>query len=52
MAEKPNEEDSGHRRLTGNPYSFSEYLRAEGYEVDTSADGASGIEMVEKKSYD
>ncbi len=31
---------------------FSEYLRAEGYEVDTSADGASGIEMVEKKSYD
>jgi len=31
---------------------FSEHLRAEGYEVDTSADGASGIEMVEKKSYD
>ena len=31
---------------------FSEYLRAEGYEVDTSADGASGIEMVEKKTYD
>ena len=31
---------------------FSEYLRAEGYEVDTSADGASGIAMVEKKSYD
>ena len=31
---------------------FSEYLRAEGYEVDTSADGASGIEMVENKSYD
>jgi len=31
---------------------FSEYLRAEGYEVDTTADGASGIEMVEKKSYD
>src|SRR5512136_2802435 len=31
---------------------FSEHLRAEGYEVDTSADGASGIEMVEKRSYD
>ena len=31
---------------------FTEYLRAEGYEVDTSADGAGGIEMIEKKSYD
>ena len=31
---------------------FSEYLRAEGYEVETSADGAAGIEMIEKKFYD
>ena len=31
---------------------FTEYLRAEGYEVDTSADGVGGIEMIEKKSYD
>jgi Nif-specific regulatory protein len=31
---------------------FTEYLRAEGYEVDTSADGVTGIEMIEKKSYD
>jgi CheY-like chemotaxis protein len=31
---------------------FSEYLRAEGYEVDTSADGSTGIEMIEKKAYD
>jgi DNA-binding NtrC family response regulator len=31
---------------------FTEYLRAEGYEVDTSADGVAGIEMIEKKSYD
>jgi DNA-binding NtrC family response regulator len=31
---------------------FTEYLRAEGYEVDTSADGSTGIEMIEKKAYD
>jgi len=31
---------------------FSEYLKAEGYEVDTSADGARGIEMIDKKFYD
>ncbi len=31
---------------------FTEYLRAEGYEVDTSPDGVGGIEMIEKKSYD
>jgi len=31
---------------------FSEYLKAEKYEVDTSADGAAGIEMIEKKFYD
>lgn len=31
---------------------FSEYLKAEGYEVDTSADGSAGIEMIEKKFYD
>ena len=31
---------------------FSECLRAEGYEVDTSADGSAGIEMIEKKTYD
>ncbi|HEX7372163.1 MAG TPA: sigma-54 dependent transcriptional regulator [Thermodesulfobacteriota bacterium] len=31
---------------------FSEYLRAEGYEVDTSVDGSAGIEMIEKKAYD
>ena len=31
---------------------FSEYLKAEGFEVETSADGARGIEMIEKKFYD
>jgi DNA-binding NtrC family response regulator len=31
---------------------FTEYLRAEGFEVDTSTDGAGGIEMIEKKFYD
>lgn len=31
---------------------FSEYLKAEGYEVDTSAEGSTGIEMIEKKFYD
>jgi len=31
---------------------FSEYLRAEKYEVDTSADGSAGIEMIEKRFYD
>ena len=31
---------------------FTEYLKAEGYEVDTSGDGVGGIEMIEKKSYD
>ncbi len=31
---------------------FSEYLKAEGYEVESSADGAAGVEMIEKKFYD
>ena len=31
---------------------LSEYLRGEGYEVDTSSNGASGILMIEKKFYD
>lgn len=31
---------------------FSEYLKAEGFEVETSGDGATGVEMIEKKSYD
>jgi DNA-binding NtrC family response regulator len=30
---------------------FSECLKAEGYEVDTSEDGTRGIEMIEKKFY-
>jgi DNA-binding NtrC family response regulator len=32
--------------------SLSEYLRGEGYDVDTSSNGASGILMIEKKFYD
>ncbi len=31
---------------------FSDYLRAEGYEVDTAEDGARGIASVEKNFYD
>ncbi len=31
---------------------FSEYLKAEGFEVDTSSDGAAGTELIEKKFYD
>jgi len=31
---------------------FSEHLKAEGYDVDTSADGSSAIAMIDKKSYD
>jgi len=32
--------------------SLSEYLNAEGYDVDTSPDGATGISMMEKQFYD
>jgi DNA-binding NtrC family response regulator len=31
---------------------FSEFLKGEGFEVDTSPDGASGIPKIEKNSYD
>jgi DNA-binding NtrC family response regulator len=31
---------------------FSEYLKSEGYEVDTSADGSSATAMIDKKFYD
>jgi len=31
---------------------FSDFLRTEGYEVDTAEDGARGISLIEKNSYD
>ena len=31
---------------------FSEFLRTEGYEVDTAEDGARGISLIERNSYD
>jgi DNA-binding NtrC family response regulator len=31
---------------------FSNYLRAEGYDVDTAEDGARGISLIDKNSYD